>query len=484
METETPAHSAPWIIPGMLIALLLVLLLNACTPSPSRPPSPTPTSASRIARPAPPTTPPATPTVPPTPLPTPTATPSNTLLLWTSEEGEALDTVHQMTHEFGDRQDIAITVVAKQPAAMRVDVQASDLAGVRRPDVLWGTHNDLAELLHDNRLQPVTLNGGEHTDFHPAAITSATFDNQLWGYPLTLQNGLLLLYNRAYVTHPPTTTDDLIVQARAFAERRTAEATATETTDTDPDTETPYGLVSAQTEAWWAMAWLNGVGGAVTTPDGTRPTLNSAEMTTTLYLLRELQPATPPDPPPYEGLHPAFRAGGAVLAIDGDWAIPTYRAVSDTLDMGVAPMPRVAATGRTAASPYGGSYLMLYDAIPARQHAYAEALATFLTTPTTQLRLAQTLHRLPARSDILTDTALLDDDMLAAMAAQTDAAIGLPPTPALRCAMQALNAYLPLWLEPAPETAPDTPTREPLTPAEVLDMMQKSAEQCMIEPAD
>ena len=493
MGTETPAGAVAWAIPGIGIvaALLLALLLAACSTTTPPPPAPTSTAAGEgdeavAARPTP-TIPPPSPTATDIPTPTSTPVPTNTLLLWTSEQDEARDLVQQLAHEFGSQHAITITVIAKPPATMRIDMQANDLSGYPLPDVLWGSHDDLAELVHDQRLQPIELSTAEQDSFLPAALTNATLDRDIWGYPLTLQNGLLLLFNRAYLSHPPTTTDSLIVQTRAFTERLATQETTTDTSDqTEPNETMPYGLVSAQTEAWWAMAWLNGAGGTVTTPDGQRPTLNTDAMTHTLYLLRELHPATPPDPGPYEGLHPTFRDGQAVLAIDGDWALAYYRAVSDTLALGIAPMPQVAATGRIAASPYGGSYLMLRRSLPNHRQEYAQALATFLTTPTTQLRLAQQLHRLPARTNVLSDTALQDDDTLRVAVEQSTAAVGLPPTPALRCAMQALNTYLPLWLEPSPEEEREAPpaTTAPLQPADLQDMMQKSAEQCMIEHSD
>lgn len=389
------------------------------------------------------------PTPVPTVRPSPTAIPTNTLLLWTSEYGPALDLVRSVSQEFAQQNDLTITVVAKNADSLRVDMLTSFLAGVRPPDIIWGNQDDLAGLLQDGHLQP--LGSVESAgDFLPAAMTGAARDGQLWGLPLATQDFLLLLYNRRFVAAPPQTTDELIVQSRAA-----------EGTD-------HRGLVLAWTEARWLVAWYNGFGQTVTSSDGITPTLNTQEMSQTLYLLRELAIGTPADQRSYADAATMFRSGQAAMMIDGSWAIDGYRTLSPTVDLGIAPMPVVPSTGRQAAPALGATYLMFHRDVQGERLEHARAFGRYLSLPDVQLRIARTLERLPALRVVLAAPDITSNPVLAPAALQAEAAVGLPPTKAVRCSLLAINAYLPSILN------------EEMEQQAALEAMQYNAEQCSV----
>lgn len=426
------------------IALLLALLLVACAGAP-QPAAPTPTAA------------------PPTPLPTvalrPTAPPLATLapqptpqpgalLLWTTEQGDALAVVRALAAEFADRAGFPITVIARSADGLRVSMLAVSVTGEPPPDLIWGDHEDLAGLLADGQIQalgPVAGAGG----FVGATVAGASADGQLWGQPITANDPLLLLYNRALTPQPPATTDELIVQARAARQNDR------------------YGLVMAWGEARWLLAWLNGFGGAPTTPDGMQPTLDTPQMISALNLLRELWAAAPPDQRGYADGSARFRAGAVAMTVDGDWSLAAYRSVEPPLDLGIAPLPRVPATGRLAAPALGGSYLMFQRSLDGPQLEQARLFANFLADPDTQVRLARDLQRLPALRSTLAAPAVANDPALAAAALQAEAALGLPPTLGLRCALRAINAQLPALI--AGQQSQE----------QVATAMQQSAERCV-----
>ncbi len=172
-----------------------------------------------------------------------------------------------------------------------------------------------------------------------------------------------------------------------------------------------------------------------------RPTLDTPQMLAALNLLKELRSSGPPPPSTYADGVKLFREGRAAFAIDGDWSLEGYRQYTDTLDLGIAPMPQVSSSGRAAAAPLGGIYLMYGASLEGVQLERARALGAALAQPAAQVRLGRDLGLLPALRAALADPALHDTPAL--MSARIDGALGLPPTPALRCAWNAIGTLLP-----------------------------------------
>jgi ABC-type glycerol-3-phosphate transport system substrate-binding protein len=428
-----------------VLALLLAACGPATTPGAVAPtaeaPASTATSDPTTATPAPSPT-----TAPPTPTPLP-----DRLSLWTSEQGAALDLVRELAAEFSTQSDqnVMIDVLPQHPDNLRVALLAAQATGDPLPDLIWGSEDDLAELLLDGQLQPAA-EVFARDDFLPALLESGSRDNTLWGVPLSGQNILLLLYHRGVGAAPPPTTDELIVRSRAFASNDTA------------------GIVAAWNEGRWLLAWLNGFGGWITSPDGTAPTLDTPQMVAALNLWRELRAAAPAEQRDYAGGSEVFRVGQAAYAIDGEWSLPTYQAADAPVEPGIAPMPRVPATDRTAAAIIGGSYLLFPQELADNDVAYARDFAAFLTTPDVQTRMATTLQRLPATLEALDTAAVGSDEWLAAAAAQVKDMRGLPPTRASRCALLAINGGLYDLLSDAPPSLDDVPQQ-----------MQQDAEICL-----
>jgi arabinogalactan oligomer / maltooligosaccharide transport system substrate-binding protein len=427
-----------------LLTALLLCLLTACGPTPATP-TPAPPGPTASPKPAPrPTAPP-----PVTNIPEPAAAPS-ALTLWVVATGPQLEAVRRLVADLSRPPGVEVVVVGKSADGLLADVRADVLAGRQPPDLIWGTQDELGLLQRDGVLQPAA-DRLDDAAFIPATIVGATIDRQRWGTPLSAQGSLLLLYNRRLVDQPPKTTDELIASARNLT------------------TENHYGLVAGWAEPRWFVAWLAGFGGTAIGPDGS-PTLDTPQTIAALDLLKELRTAGPPPPSTYAAGVMLFKQGNAAFAIDGDWALEDYRAYSETLDLGIAPMPIVPATGRVAAPPLGGSYLMYSKALAGERLDQARVLAVALAQPSAQARIARDLDRLPALRAALADPAVVGDPALAAAAAQTEGALGLPPSRGLRCAWEAIRAELPPLL------------LGELAQADAARNMQNSATACLARP--
>jgi arabinogalactan oligomer/maltooligosaccharide transport system substrate-binding protein len=414
------------------LALILLVLLAACTPAPAPPPTSVPASPTRS--PTTPPTPRATAPPPITAVPEPTV-PPGALVLWAAVDASHLEALQRLIADESRSLGIDVQVYGKSADGLHTDLRAAGLGGLPLPDLIWGTQDDLGILRREGLLRSAAdrLNAAA---FIPATIAGATLERQRWGTPVAATGALFLLYNKRLVDQPPRTSDELIAAARK---------------QTSGD---HYGLVAGWAEPRWFIAWLTGMGGAALTPDGS-PSLDTPQMTAALDLLKELRASGPPPPSSYEEGARLFAQGRAAFAIDGDWALTGYRGYTDTLDLGIAPLPIVPGTGRIAAPPLGGLYLMYNKALAGTRLDQAVALGAALAKPAAQARVARDLGLLPALRAALSDPAVKGDPALATAAVQLDGVAGLPPTSELRCAWDAIKAELPPVLlgDVAPEDA-------------------------------
>lgn len=424
--------------PARRLALLLVALaLVACGGAPPPAPSVSPAPTRGAAQPAPAASPsPPPPTLAPRPL-----------TLWVAEEGPVLEGVRLLAREYTARNGTPLEVVARPADGLRLSLATAALVGDPLPDLLWGDQELLAGLLADGQIQPPGVAAPDDT--LPALLTAATADGRLWGVPLAARHSLLLLHNRALAPEAPGTSDALITRSRAAATKDVA------------------GLVMAWDESRWLLPWLYAFGGAPLAPDGQTISLDTPEMIAALGLLRELYAAAPRNGAGYQRGQRLFAQGYAAFAIDGDWVLPRYRQIGATLDLGIAPLPVVPATGRPAPGLLGGTYLLFQRDLAGDALEQARVFATWLLEPATQARIPASLERLPARAGALEAANVTADPLLAAMAAGATAAPGLPPTPAARCLLSAIDGWLPHLLDGA------------LNQAEAAAAMQAEAEQCL-----
>jgi len=388
---------------------VVALLCTACAA-----PTPTPTPVSPIVA----ATPVPTPTPSPTPPPPPTATPvARRLTILVAEPDDAQPAIAAELQQAAQIATLDITIVPRNPDGLLLSLATDQMLGLPPPDLIWANQEALVGLLADNALAP--LNVDLPLDVLPGLQAIAQTDTTLWGAPITAQDMLLLLYQPDRT--PPTTTADLVTLTQAA---RTPERA---------------GFVQGWGAARWLAPWLYAAGGAFTTPDGTQPTLDTPAMTATLTLLRDLYRAAPRNGDSYAHGQRLLVQGMAAYAIDGDWAWSTYQTISDTFQIGIAPLPTFA--GAPARPLIGGSLLMRHRDGQATTDDIT-ALLNVLYRPEVQLRLSEALGRLPALGSLLSDPSIQSNPRRAVAAAHAATAPGLPPTPAARCAVFGIESYL------------------------------------------
>jgi arabinogalactan oligomer / maltooligosaccharide transport system substrate-binding protein len=414
-----------------LLAAWAALLLISCA-APSAPATPAPATRTPVA-----TRPSATPSpapratatrvaASPSPAPEPSPAPADTsqpLTVWAVATDERREALRSLVADAAHVAGVEITLSLKSADGLSADVRAAELAGLPLPDVVWGNQDDLGILQRAGAIQPAA-EGLRPEEFLPAVVEGGEVAGQRWGTPVAAQGFLLLLYNRALVSAPPRTSDELILQAR----RLTGGGS--------------YGIVAGWAEPRWFSAWLHGLGGAALAPDAA-PALDTPETIAAINLLKELRVSGQPPPSSYAQGARLFRDGRVAFAIDGDWSLGTYRQYTETLDLGIAPMPRVDSTGRPAVGPLGGTYLMYGAGLEGERLERAYALGRLLARPEFQERVARDLEALPALRAALQSPAVRGNPALTAAAANAEEAPGIPPLDELRCAWDAIEAALP-----------------------------------------
>ncbi|WP_298821702.1 sugar ABC transporter substrate-binding protein [Chloroflexus sp.] len=393
------------------IAALICAACAAPTPVPTATTAPTATIAPTMT---------AAPTATPMPAATsvPTATPvARRLTIWLAEGEEAQPVVAAELRNAAESAGLQLTIVPRDPDGLLIGLATDQLLGLPPPDLIWADQEALVGLLAAETLAPLATD--LPTDLLPGLRALASSNDALWGAPLTAQDMLILLYQPDRT--PPDTAAELVALSQAA---RTSERA---------------GFVQGWGAARWLAPWLYAAGGAFTTPDGNEPTLDTPEMRATLNLLRELYRAAPRNGDSYARGQRLLAQGFAAYAIDGDWAWSTYRAISDTFQVNIAPLP--AFNGTPARPLIGGSLLIRHRAGQADADDIAGLLEA-LYQPAVQLRLSAALGRLPALRALLTDESIQTDPARAAAAAHAATAPGLPPTPAARCAIFGVESFL------------------------------------------
>jgi len=378
-----------------------------------------------------PTAIPATPTVVPAVSDAPSA-PANykggavTIALWT-KEGDAdggLPVVKGLAKAFSaGNPNVTFTIDNKDVETLRQDFQTVSLAG-KAPELLWTVSDHAGPFTTAKLIDPVD-SMFKASDFVDSAVAAVKLDGKTWGIPVSNGNHLMLLYNKDFVKTAPKDTAEMIAVAKANTK------------------DGMYGLVFNQTEPFWMVPWLGGFGGSVFDKDGVTPTLNTKAMTDTLQFLSDLKTKEKilPAESDYNGADTLFKEGKAAMIINGDWSLGGYKdKLGDKL--GVAPLPKITATGKYPAPYTSGIFLMIPTGLSGDKLAAVQAFANYVTSKDIQLYMLKKLVRLPALKVALADPSVTADPILSGSAAQMTYGTPMPTVLEMRCNWDSMKPEL------------------------------------------
>ena len=331
---------------------------------------------------------------------------ANKLVIWHDKEDAVIAaledylsrTVPDLKIEFEKKSSLtdSLKLVGNDPgAAPDLFIFAHDKIGVFAE---MGILAPIEPLLVDGALEP----------YLPMTLEAAAYKDTLYQLPLYFET-LLFMYNRRYMqdAEVPSTTEELYT----YMESNTGRGR--------------YGFVEQHSTAYYSAAWIHGFGGSIIDESGTPFPNPQAVKDALSYHLKfvELMPGETE----YNTVNTLFLEGKADATIGGPWMVPSARAAG--IDLGIAPMPVVDATGQ-ALAPYSGVqgiHVLKYAA--ENKTEAVKTLLSALTDPAIGTSLALASGCAPANSLCYDDPQVAADELVQAMRTTAEIAVPMPNIP-------------------------------------------------------
>ena len=331
---------------------------------------------------------------------------ANKLVIWHDKEDAVIAaledylsrTVPDLKIEFEKKSSLtdSLKLVGNDPgAAPDLFIFAHDKIGVFAE---MGILAPIEPLLADGALEP----------YLPMTLEAAAYKDTLYQLPLYFET-LLFMYNRRYMqdAEVPSTTEELYT----YMESNTGRGR--------------YGFVEQHSTAYYSAAWIHGFGGSIIDESGTPFPNPQAVKDALSYHLKFVK--LMPGETEYNTVNTLFLEGKADATIGGPWMVPSARAAG--IDLGIAPMPVVDATGQ-ALAPYSGVQGIHVLKYAAKNKTEAvKTLLSALTDPAIGTSLALASGCAPANSLCYDDPQVAADELVQAMRTTAEIAVPMPNIP-------------------------------------------------------
>ena len=331
---------------------------------------------------------------------------TNTIVIWHDKEDAVAEVLQSYLNEA--LPDLNITLEKKTSLTDSLKLVGNDPSSA--PDMFIFAHDKIGVFAEMGILAPVEglLPEGELTNYLGMTTEAATYKGTVYQLPLYFET-LLFMYNRRYMTDDmvPSTTEELYSYMEANTGRDR------------------YGFVEQHSTAYYSAAWIHGFGGEIINADGEPFPDADAVKDALEYHLKFVQ--LMPGETEYSTVNTLFLEGKADSTIGGPWMVPSAREAG--IDLGIAPMPTVDATGEQLA-PYSGVQGVHVLTYAAENKADAvRAVLEALCSPEIGVQLALASGCAPARAECYDDEAVANDELVQAMRSTAEIAIPMPNIP-------------------------------------------------------
>ncbi len=309
-----------------------------------------------------------------------------TLVVWESLEGRS-DFIKQAGEAYTE-QNPNVTIEYKNvelgdaPAQIALDGPA----GVG-PDVFAAPSNATGELVAGGHILAVAGADELKDELLEGAVQNVTYEDEMWGVPVTIDT-YSLFYNKAYVTDPPKTWDDVVAFSKQFAAENPGK----------------YGFAMNPGVVYYAGSFLfdapDNLPFGENVDDPSQPntdTAATAEGAAELVKLREVLDVAADDLDDAT-VDTLFESGQSAMTLTGSWNIPVFDDAG--LDYAVTTMPAASGSDEPSGS-FSNSRTMYVSAYSEHTEA-AQDFAAFLASPE-MLQLAYDLTGSVPSADIPVD---------------------------------------------------------------------------------
>lgn len=335
-----------------------------------------------------------------------TQTDPNRLVIWHDKEDAVIETLSAYLKEA--LPDVEIVFEKKTSLTDSLKLVGNDPNSA--PDLFIFAHDKIGVFAEMGILSPITelLDEGVLEDYLDMTLEAASYKETIYQLPLYFET-LMFMYNRRYMQDEevPATTDELL----SYMEANTGRGR--------------YGFVEQHSTAYYSAAWIHGFGGSIIDSQGEPFPDPDAVKDALRYHLKfvELMPGETE----YATVNTLFLEGKADATIGGPWMVPSARAAE--IDLGIAPMPVVDATGM-ALAPYSGVqgvHVLKFAA--ENKTETVKAFLAALTAPEVGVSLALASGCAPANSKCYEDPAVANDALVQAMRETAQIAVPMPNIP-------------------------------------------------------
>ncbi len=322
--------------------------------------------------------------------------------------------------------EVRVEELFKETEELRSGFVIAALAG-QGPEIVYGPSDQVGTFELMDIILPLEslLDSAWLAQYDPRGCT--WYRGHLYQVADKLGNHLTLVYNRKLVPVPPTTDRELI----EIGKRLTADLNGDGKIDR-------YGIAWNYTEPFFFIPFLTGFGGWVMDERG-RPTLDTQATVEALRFVKDLRDVHHiiPNEADYNVADILFKDGNAGMIINGDWSWAGYQKAG--LDIGVAPLPRITATGLwcgTMVSPKGFS---LNANISEEKKKWALELIRYLMAPENQRESTKELYTVPTHRAVQELPFVRENSILRNSQIQIDHGRPMPVVPELRAIWDAMR---------------------------------------------
>lgn len=354
---------------------------------------------------------------------------ANRIVIWHQMRPDEQVVLHRQLARYMEKHPgIRIEELFKETEMLRSAYVVGALAG-QGPDLVYGPSDPVGVYEATRSIRPLE-------DLFPQSYLSQ-FDSTslLWYHGHLYQiadkigNHLALVYNKKYVQKPPETDKELIDLCKNIQSKYGYVS----------GRPNVYGLTWNYIEPFFFIPFYTGFGGWVLGPDGITPALDNKSMVDALNFVRRLRDVEKivPNEADYEIADALFKDGKAAMLINGDWSWAGY--AQKGIDIGIAPLPKITATGLWCApmtSPKGYS---LNINMKAERVPEVVELLRYLLSEECQLETVKTLNTAPTLKALYRSPEILSNENLQNSLLQIARGKSMPVVPQMRAVWDAMR---------------------------------------------
>jgi maltose-binding protein MalE len=337
--------------------------------------------------------------------------------IWHQKTGAEREFFNEMVARFNAANpDVVIDPLYRETEELRNLFVIASVGG-QGPEIIFGPADNVGVLAVTQTIRSID------DVLDPSFLASFTEDGIVsWeGSRLLiadqLGNHLAFVYNKKFFDRAPETTDELVEELQRITTGRGRDAI--------------YGLAWNYREPFFFIPFLTGFGGWVMDEHG-NPSLDNQATVDAIRFVLDLRDRyrVIPGEADYDVAETLFMEGRAAAIINGPWALGGYERAG--IDFGIAPIPRVSATGlwsapMVAAKGYSVNVNVSDDLLP-----HVRDVLMYLTGEEMQREMAERISTIPTQRSVLESDVIQQNPLLVASMSAMEKGRAMPVAPQMR----------------------------------------------------